>query len=66
MGRARGLCPSSAASLYCNLEKLYNSFKYPPNHIWNCDESGIQAGRSGGAIVLAKIGSKSMHSVELD
>jgi hypothetical protein len=52
MGRARGLCSSSAASLYCNLEELYSSFKYPPNHIWNCGESGVQAGRSGGATVL--------------
>jgi hypothetical protein len=30
----------------------------PPSHIWNCDESGVQAGRSGGATVLAKVGSK--------
>ena len=66
MGRARGLCPSSAASLYYNLEQLYNNFKYPPSHIWNCDESGVQAGRSGGATVLAKTGSKSVHSVEPD
>jgi hypothetical protein len=80
MGRARGLCSLNAASLYCTLEKLYNSFKYPPSHIWNYDESGVQAGRSGvqagrsgvqagrsrGAIVLVKMGSKSVHSVEPD
>jgi hypothetical protein len=64
MGRARGLCPTSAASLYCNLEELYNSFHYHPSHIWNCDESGVQAGRSGGATVLAKTGSRSVHSIE--
>jgi hypothetical protein len=63
MGRAPGLCPSSAASLYCNLEELYSAFIYPPNHIWNYDESGVQAGRSGGATVLAKTGSKSVHSI---
>jgi hypothetical protein len=66
MGRARGLCPSSAASLYCNLEELYSAFTYPPSHIWNCDENGVQAGRSGGATVLAKTGSKSVHSIEPD
>jgi hypothetical protein len=41
LGRTRGLCPSSAASLYCNLEQLYSTFHYPPSHIWNCDESGV-------------------------
>jgi hypothetical protein len=66
MGRARGLCPSSAASLYCNLEELYNNSKYPPSHIWNCDETGVQARRSGGATVLAKMGSRSVHYVEID
>jgi hypothetical protein len=66
MGRARGLCPTSATSLYSNLEELYSAFTYPPSHIWNCDESGVQAGRSGGATVLAKTGSKSVHSIEPD
>jgi hypothetical protein len=66
IGRARGLCPSSAASLYCNLEQLYTAFTYPPSHIWNCDESGVQAGRSGGATVLAKTESRSVHSIEPD
>jgi hypothetical protein len=66
LGRAHGLCPSSTASLYCNLEQLYSTFPYPPSHIWNCDESGVQAGKGGGAIVLAKVGSKSVHNIELD
>jgi hypothetical protein len=47
MGRARGLCPTSVASLYCNLEELYTSFHYPPSHIWNCDENKIQLGGMG-------------------
>jgi hypothetical protein len=41
LGRAHGLCPTSATSLYYNLNELYTSFYYPPNHIWNCDESGV-------------------------
>jgi hypothetical protein len=66
MGRARGLCPISAASLYSNLEELYTSFHYLPSHIWNCDESGVQAGRSGGATVLARTSSRSAHCIEPD
>jgi hypothetical protein len=66
LGRARGLCPSSVASLYCNLEQIYSTFHYPPSHIWNCDKSGVQAGRGGGATVLAKVGNKSVHNIEPD
>ena len=66
LGRARGLCPNTVETLYCNLKDLYNTFKYPAGHIWNCDESGVQAGRSGGATVLAKLGSKSVHAIEPD
>jgi hypothetical protein len=66
MGRTCDLCPSSVATLYSNLEELYNSSKYPPSHIWNCDETGVQIGRSGGATVLAKMGNRSVHSVEPD
>ena len=66
VARARALCPATAETLYTNLEYLYTSYNYPPNHIWNCDESGVQAGRSGGATVLAKRGSRSVHSIEPD
>ena len=66
MSRARGLCPTSATTLYSNLQELYNTHNYPPSNIWNCDESGVQAGRSGGATVLAKLGSKYVHTIEPD
>jgi hypothetical protein len=66
MGRARGLCPTSIASLYSNLEELYTSFLYPPSHIWNYNENGVQAGRSGGTTILARTGSRSVHCIELD
>ena len=33
LGRARGLCPNTIATLYCNLKYLYNTFKYPAGHI---------------------------------
>ena len=63
ISRARALCPIIAETLYTNLEEFYNAYHYPPSHIWNCDKSGVQAGRSGGATVLAKRGSKSVHSI---
>ena len=66
LNRARALCPTTAATLYSNLADLYNTFKYSLAHIWNCDESGVQAGRSGGATVLAKLGSKNIHAIEPD
>ena len=66
VARARGLCQCTISSLYKNLEDLYTTFKYPLSHIWNCDESGMQAGRKGGATVLAKVESKSVHIIEPD
>ena len=66
INRTRALCPTIAETLYSNLEELYNAFHYPPSHIWNCNKSRVYAGRSGGATVLAKCGSKSVHSVEPD
>ena len=64
VARARALNPTTVETLYVNLEFLYSSYKYPPTHIWNCDESGVQVGRSGSATVLAKRGSRSVHSIE--
>ena len=66
MNRAHALCSATTETLYNNLEELYLTFHYPPSHIWNCDKSGVQAGRNGGATVLAKRGSRSVHSVEPD
>ena len=54
IARTCALCPNVAKTLYTNLEELYTTFKYPTSHIWNCDKSGFQAGRSKGATVLAK------------
>ena len=66
VARARALCSITAESLYANLERLYTAYIYLPTHIWNYDESGVQAGRAGGATVLARRGSRSVHSIELD
>ena len=66
VARACALCPTTVESLYANLERLYTTYTYPPTHIWNCDESGVQAGRARGATVLARRGSRSVHSIEPD
>ena len=64
--RAKGLCAENVSSLYDNLESLYSLHQYPPSRIWNCDESGAQAGRNGGAIVIAKRGAQRVHSIVPD
>ena len=66
VARARSLCPATAETLYGNLETLYGTHNYLPDHIWNYDESRVQASRSGGATVLARRGSRSVHSIEPD
>jgi hypothetical protein len=65
-GRARGLCPESVASFYLNLAKLYETHSYSSHQVWNCDESGAQAGRNGGGLVLAKTGSRNVHTIMSD
>ena len=66
VARARFLCPATTETLYSNIETLYMTQNYPSGHIWNCDKSRVQACRSGGATVLARRKSKSVHSIELD
>jgi hypothetical protein len=60
--RAKGLCPEHVSSFYDNLTTMLQQ-GYEPSYIWNCDESGAQAGRNGGARVLAKKGVRSVHSI---
>jgi hypothetical protein len=36
---------------------------YGVDYIWNCDESGAQAGHNGGGRVLAKMGVQNVHSI---
>jgi hypothetical protein len=43
--RASGLCEENVASFHDNLEILTSTHDYPPRCIWNCDESGAQAGK---------------------
>ena len=64
--RAKGLCKDNVQSFYDNLDHLYTLHKYPPERVWNCDESGVQAGRNGGGIVIARKGSRCVQSLVPD
>ena len=42
---------------------LYDANHYEPTHIWNCDETGVQASRNCGMKVIAKLGSRSVPQI---
>jgi hypothetical protein len=60
---AKGLCLNNVATFYYNLQHASNLHNYDASKIWNCDEFGAQVDHSGGALVLTKARSKSMHSI---
>ena len=64
--RARGLSEENVRSFYENLKHLYDSNAYSPDRVWNCDETRAQAGRNGGALVLARRGVRAVHQVMPD
>ena len=61
--RAKGLNAEKAASFYKHLQKLYEKYSYPPTHVWNCDKSGAQAGRTGQGRVWAQKGVHLVHKL---
>jgi hypothetical protein len=63
VGCAKGLCPNNVAIFYNNLQQVYDLHNYIINKIWNCDESSAHVSCNGGLLVLAKVGSKSVHSI---
>jgi hypothetical protein len=44
-----------------NLKELYETYNYPPYHIWNCDE--FQASHNSGGKVLAKNYKHYVHGI---
>jgi hypothetical protein len=42
--RASALCEENVKTFHDNLEHLLSLYNYPPERIWNCDESGTQVG----------------------
>lgn len=63
LARARNLCPDGVQSFYQNLVEMYQQHKYDTSHVWNCNETGVQAGRQRSAQVLAKKGIRSVVNI---
>ena len=61
--RALNLRPSIVSKFYDTLSNAYQKHSYSPNHIWNCDETGLQAGKNCGMRVIAKRGSKNVPKI---
>ena len=61
--RARALLRENVDSFYDNLDTLYSSYNYLPKRIWNCNETGAQNRREGRGMVIAKKGSRAVHSI---
>ena len=53
---------NTVQTFYSNLLQQYNSYAYTPSHIWNVDESGCNASKSGPSKVLAKKEIRHVHA----
>ncbi len=42
---------------------MYEKYNYVPNHIWNCNEFGVQASHNVGGRVLAQKGSHYVYGL---
>jgi len=43
VNKAHGLTAIACNAFYSNLQTLYDQHKYSPDHIWNLNETGVQA-----------------------
>ena len=62
VARTKAVNPTTVHGFYSNLLQLYNKFAYTPSHIWNVDESGYNASKSGLNKVLIRKGMRSFHA----
>ena len=61
--RTKDLCAEKVASFYQNLQQLYDKHKYPPENIWNCNDSDAQAGKTRGGQVWVQKGVRSVYKI---
>ena len=61
--KKRAINLESIVAFYSNLETLYNIHHYPPNCIWNIDDTSCQATKSGQAKVFAKGCERRVHKI---
>ena len=63
MNGARAFCLQNVARFYQNLANLYAQYSYESSQIWNYDESGAKANKNGKRAVLARKGTRAMHTI---
>jgi len=61
--RALNLRLAIVSKFYNTLFAAYEQHSYAPDHIWNCDEIGLHAGRNCGMRVIAKRGRKNVRKI---
>jgi len=57
------LRPAVVQKFYDTLSSAYDKHSYGADHIWNCEETGLQAGRNCGMRVIAKRGSRNVPNI---
>ena len=63
LNRARALCPQNVERFYQNLKDLCDQYHYEPHQIWNYDEIGAQANKNDQRVVIARKGTRSVHTI---
>ena len=66
MNRATTLCLGTVENFYSNLETLYQTHHYELDEIWNCFEIRAHANRNGEGAMLAKRGTRVVHTMALN
>ena len=61
--RELNLCPAIVCTFYDTLSSAYDKHSYGADHIWNCDETGLHAGRNCGMWVISKRGSRNVPKI---
>ena len=63
--RAKVVNSTTVSKFYTNLKSLYEEHNYPPNCVWNVDETSCEAFHGGLTKVFAKRCVKGIHKVIL-
>jgi len=61
--KALNLGLAIVSKFYNTLSSAYEQHSHAPDHIWNCDETGLQAGRNCGVRVNSKRGRRNVHNI---
>lgn len=61
--KALNLHPAIVSKFYNTLFVAYEQHSYATDHIWNCDETSLQAGNNCGMQVISKRGSRNVPNI---